>query len=327
MPGNTGASRPSYTLSLFYNPAGLAKNNTGSYEAIYLSPFFEGNPETLSVYEKTKGSNGFSETFDYLESRYGKPLHLGLSNMTGVAFGSWAIASVQSVSVDALIFRDPERFAMRTFKFDLYKNVAFIIGYGNKINENISFGISFYYLQRQVIHAKASTVEVGYIQKFKIKNHESSGEAIGSNIGMLYEFGNRLDSAIGLQVKHLGNSTFKVKTQKTSIMKPLPQEITLGYSHRHKPAEWVSIIPHIDLVDLLGDRFASDLYKLHLGLDARMWDLWGLMTGINEGYFSFSSYLDFKNFRLDLGYYSVEQGEYLGHRQDSRLFLSLIGRF
>ncbi len=343
--GNTGISRPRSESAMYFNPAGLQsaepevavqetsdpkdaksveKKSTRTYRVIVLDPALEASTQLIKVAQKAKGTSA-EEAADIINDNMGKPLHAGVSNSIGFTLHSVGFQFFQSGFADGLIHKDPHQGAIDTVDLSLDKNIGIITGYSHSFLQNrLSLGSSLYLLQRTSFQTTTNIADLDFKDKFKTKDLESTGQGIGMHVGATYKFENSLDSRVGAVIRNLGTTTFSEKKKQDSNLYPMKQEITIGYSHVHNTMIG-AFIPHVDLIDLTGNRYTNTLYKLHLGLEYVIKQTIGFTGGINEGYKTGSLYLDFQHFRFDAGAYSAEMGNFIGDKQDFRVFFRISG--
>jgi hypothetical protein len=153
---------------------------------------------------------------------------------------------------------------------------------------------------------------------------QQEGFQIGVDVGFIYK--PTKETRYGLLVENLGFSGNYSDFQNPPP--PMPTKIYLGWLTRidYKPWHWDFLV---DIHDLANDE-AYDFFRLvHLGTEigrsyiSRDHDI-GLLSGINEGYFTFGTFIDLWITRLNFTYYAVELGEYAGQRKDRRWGLTFL---
>lgn len=109
---------------------------------------------------------------------------------------------------------------------------------------------------------------------------------------------------------------------------PRQQKIDVGSNYRvdWKPWHWDL---SLDLQDVGNPENLNWFRLIHMGSEigrsyvSRDHDI-GLLTGINEGYFTTGAFIDVFITRLTMSYYAVELGEYPGQRKDRRWAITLL---
>jgi hypothetical protein len=109
---------------------------------------------------------------------------------------------------------------------------------------------------------------------------------------------------------------------------PRQQKISVGANHRFDWKPW-HLDLSLDVQDVANPESLNYFRLIHAGSElgrsyvSRDHDV-GLLAGINEGYFTFGTFVDVFLARLTMSYYAVELGEYPGQRKDRRWALTLL---
>lgn len=203
------------------------------------------------------------------------------------------------------------------------------IAYGMPMGKDLNVGINFRPMHRNIFQGNASFSSVlDFVDSTNLTLtdlfEQQEGFQIGVDLGFIYKPSK--ESRFGILVENLGYagnySEFK------NPPPPLPSKIHLGLLNRKdfKPWHWDFFL---DIHDIANEDAYDFLRLVHLGTElgrsylSRDHDI-GLMGGINEGYFTFGTFLDLWITRFNLSYYAVELGEYAGQRKDRRWGITLL---
>ncbi len=203
------------------------------------------------------------------------------------------------------------------------------IAYGTVVGKDLVAGITVRPMHRNLFSGEASFSSVlDFVDSSELTLTDlfvqEEGFQIGVDLGLIYKPSK--ENRFGLIVENLGYagnfSEFK------NPPPPMPSKIHLGWLSRtdFKPWHWDFLL---DIHDVTNPEALDFLRLVHLGTElgtsyiSRDHDI-GALAGINEGYFTFGSFIDLWVTRLNFSYYAVELGEYAGQRKDRRWGLTLL---
>lgn len=192
--------------------------------------------------------------------------------------------------------------------YSLIMDTSHYVAYGQKVNKNLSVGLSVGLVKREIQEGVVETLnfEAGLLEK------KSSSEVINSNLALNYNFLNQYNSAFNFSVLNLNNPKFTNETVIGSWDNQLKRKYNLGFK---------SELSKFSLGVELQDMFSSTLIanKTHLGLEYKVNNFISLSTGLNQGYLTYGANL--KLWRvMEINFASYELNRYQYYRSPSRQY-------
>ncbi|HRI85207.1 MAG TPA: hypothetical protein PK536_07140 [Ignavibacteria bacterium] len=190
------------------------------------------------------------------------------------------IFGVSGLSQAALSYAEPTGFGVfgagvKTFGFELYRELTFILSYGNVVNEKVFLGVSANYYQ------------------LSIKNYNSAS-AFGIDAGAMAYFTDFMKW--GFTAKNLSGSTIGISKEK------IPQVYRTGFTFQ----------PLSELLMILeAEKDVKYPLTFRTGFEYSVYDIADLRTGISTEPVSFSAGigLNYRMFQID---YTVNNHQELG---------------
>ena len=195
--------------------------------------------------------------------------------------------------------------------------------YAFSIGKNLSIGVTLRPLSRSYIAGRAGVSELLDTENLEDLATVKNGTGLGLDVGVIYALANNF--RLGATVQNVGDTEY---FQDYGSEPPaIKQTINLGALLR------VDLLGgHLDfLMDgqgILNRNGVNLLRLLHLGVE-QGWSLFtrdhdfGVLFGVNEGYFGGGFFADAYFVRLDFSAYGVELGQYPGQRPDRRMAFTL----
>lgn len=321
--GNAYASIVDDEDSLFFNPAGIARNS-GIFWTVVDAGF--GVNDISTAMDSFSNLSGTSAQFaTALNGLYGNPIWGGGSGKTAVILPFFAAAYYTDFNIGVAVNNPPATNLDVNIVYD--SGLAFGTGFSAGL---MSFGAVVRRVERTGARRNygASTIAdivSGVSTPDVIFNaFENSGLGYGLDLGVNFGIDSVIAPMFSLVVKDLGNTSFR--PGKASEEKPptQDQEIILGAS-MVVDVPLVSISPAIEIKHL-GDTDIQLGKKVHMGVELGL-PLLDLRAGFNQGYLSYGAGVNLGFFRIDAASWGVELGEYPGQLEDRRYMVQFTMRF
>jgi hypothetical protein len=328
----TATADDAYTL--FYNPAGLARNGMG-VQASLLNP-------GVGVTNALKEIDRFEDFPDsdpvlITERLLGFPVYIQAGIFPALKMGPFGFSLYQSTKT-SMVIRNAINPVM---DIDYRSDKGFVFGFGHsfsfsgkrdKVGQGLSLGASIKLIKREGIKGKfdlfgtklLSIINAGVedISSLRDGLGFSEGKGWGVDLGAQYIIRSKFSElSFGFSVLDVGGTDFK-RTAGTGEVQEQEMYINSGIA-------WKQDFGHVDYtlaVDLHPLNIDMDFgRKFHLGLELGM-PFVKLITGWSEGYISYGAEVDLQLVKITLGFYGVELGAKFKQEQGKRavLFLSLF---
>ena len=293
-------------------------------KVVVLSPLVTAS-DTLSKY--TSVGHDDTKLLQTLRDNVGKPVHAGADNFSGVLFGNFGLGLVTSMYANFYVYRDPNNSGIEAVDLKANENIGLASSYGyGFLADTLMVGGTVKYLKRTTTVADVSIANLDDIQNFSLGKYQNSGMGLGLDLGLIYKLKDPLDTRIGLHVADLGDTHFKRAKSDGIPVDDMLQTIGAG----------VTIAPPVpvgkstfsfDLTDIMRREDGDRLKNIHCGADYLWNDLLGFALGVNQGFSTWGAYVTTRLFRMDLGSYGEEVGDYIGERSSRRYYLRLMSSF
>jgi hypothetical protein len=303
------------------NPAALAEfNKSFQLRILDLDVFLGQNvlglindmSSVMSSNDPLTGLRKFDEKFGERQSFRGQVAPVALR------FGHFEISLFGVVS-SFLELRD-RPIPKIGWEADLYYGAQ--MSYGRMIGKNWSWGVTVRPMSRIFMGDEVSFSDITDMitpedKGFEDLTDQQKGSGVGVDVGGMW-----MPSAtfrLGAVIQNIGDMGFG-KGDDTPV--PMKQQLMIGMIKRFKLGKWNYDIL-VDVQDLENRAGVNLLRKIHLGNELGLPVFttdndFGILAGINEGYFTGGAYADLWLGRLELSNYAVELGESPGQRMDRR---------
>jgi hypothetical protein len=300
--------------SLWYNPAGIAKN-TGFYWKI-LDP-------KVGVTDVTTAMDSFSDLSDQatfesaLNNLYGEPIWLGASGKTSILMPYFAAAYFYDV--DASIIVDNPVSPTLTTNYITDSGVA--LGTGFSIASIFQMGFVTKYITRSGIRkdwgaATVTDIIAGNETPDIIFDQFSTVTGIGYafDMGMNLTLPTVVQPTLSFVWKNIGNTSFRAApgdeeppTEDQNMLIAASMLVDLPFFH---------IVPAIEIRHLNNDD-AQLGKKIHMGVEIGL-PLIDIRAGFYQGYYSLGAGLDLGLIKIDAATWGTELGGYPGQYESRR---------
>lgn len=300
--------------SLWYNPAGIAKNG-GFFWTIADPKIGLSNPTTaLESFSNLGDSSTFASALDGL---YGEPIWIGASGKTALIMPFFAAAYFYDV--DASIIVDNP--VSPTLTTNYITDTGFALGSGWSIAGVLQMGFAVKYISRSGVRKDWGSQTIA-----DIVSGTGSPDTIFDSFTTVKGTGYALDYGMNLTIptivqptlsfvwKNMGNTNFRVPAGEEAPPTE-PQDMQLG-------ASLLVDLPLIHVVPALEIRHLNDsevqlAKKLHMGVEVGL-PLLDLRAGLYQGYYTFGAGLDLGFLQLDAATWGTELGGYPGQFEGRR---------
>lgn len=315
--------------SVMMNPANLGEKHNVTFQArwMQLDGFWGKNTQdTLSdILEIEPGSASPVGILQSFNEKFGKQQYLRFQSTFGVRILNFDFAPFFTTSnwLDLRIPTTPE--------VDIHSDTLA----GANMSFGLEFGKSFYLgttlrpFFRNLFTTDLTFAEILEFEPLGNAKPEDifinqSGSGLAADLGAIYYIGKA--TRLGLLIEDIGYTGYSFSSGE-KLPPPIPTFVTAGFLTRYDFKPW-RLDWSLDMRDILNPEGLNVLRMLRTGVElGRSYrtldnDL-GVSLGLNEGYITFGTFMDFYIFRFDVVSYGVELGEYPGQRQDRRIAASL----
>lgn len=311
--GHAGATEAQGLDALFYNPANLARTPSIIGDIVLASPQIEASQQGVSIYKDISADKNM---LSVVESTLGRPVSIGLQNVTGASFRRTAFALFQRGDLNLAVKNSPitgipEAQAASSVRL----GAAFGIGRA-LIGRSVFVGATGVIVQKaeaqlsvSALDAQAQFADTG--GESVLNDALKRGVAVGAHIGLHIAPEDSSYPDVSVVARNIG-MTYSVGG-KTSEERPTAelQTVDVGMSLKPGTNNSTSRIS-VDVKDVL-NKSQENIYKrLHIGAEINFSDVVGVLGGINQGYTTYGVFLNSRIARLDAGLFSEEMGKYPG---------------
>lgn len=325
--GDTGIATADDQEAIFYNPAGIASGKGIFKKIVIASPEFEFSRSTKDLVRQLSVEK--ADPVTTAQNHVGKPDHIGFSNFSGVILRRVALGAFASSQNNALVAKSVEAGGLEYLNFSSSQNVGATFSLAEKFfGDSLLIGTTGKFIKRGQAEVNIDVSEADSIKGKKASDFVGLASGAGADVGLQYHLKqNLLKWSLGAQVENVGdtkmipdkNSEFADST----IVKDLKQTINVGFAVESRThLSYFRLL--IDGRDLTSAYEKDEFKKAHIGAELSMADLLGFTSGLNQGYATGGVFFDLRFFRLDLGAYTEEVGEWAGHRPDTRYYLRIL---
>lgn len=311
--GQAGASEVRGIDALFYNPANLGRTPSIIGDVVLVSPQIEASQNGLTIYRDIQSNKNMLEIVD---NALGRPVSIGLQNVTGASFRRTAFALFQRAELSMAVKNNaitgiPEATASSTARL----GTAFGIG-RNIIGKSVYVGATGIIMQKA--EAKLAVSALDAQTQFGdaggdslLDNALKRGVAVGAHISLQIAPEDRSYPEFFVTARNLG-MVYSVGGKAPEDRPSAEiQTIDAGLSFKPGTKNSTSRIS-IDVRDVMNSSKENIYKRLHMGAELNFSNVVGVLGGINQGYTTYGLFLNSKIARIDAGIYSEELGKYPG---------------
>lgn len=299
--------------SLFYNPAGLGRNQEINLRIINLNLGLNGQDAYNAAQEITKST---ATGIDRFSGIFGQQLWIGTSGKVTLTTPRFGVGIYDS-GFAGIELKNP---ILPYFNVNYINDYGLVVGGAAAIGPQSFFGMNF-----KRINRSGASEEFGVSSFLDGKtdsiqsNLNKKGVGYGADLGFVWQITAPLNPVISGVWKDIGTTTF---LKEPNIEKPprITDEQILGVATSFDTLLF-GMTAAIDIKHINATTETISK-KVHMGLefDLPFIDIRG---GFSQGYYSLGVSLDLFILQMDLAYYGVELGEYAGQDQDRRIQLAI----
>lgn len=313
--GNAFTSLVEDDDSLFYNPAGIAKNG-GVYWKVADPRGALSSPTALTQYGNLSDPLKFQTT---LQSLYGKPIFLQAGGKTAVSLPFFMAAYY--MDLDASLMADNP--VSPTLNVSFIKDTGVALGTGFPIGPFIQYGIVLKKITREgsrnaygpsvIADIAAGNATPDVI--FQDLLHKGTGYAM--DMGWNFTFPAPVQPTLSFVWKNMGNTKF-IPAAGSPAPPTEPQEWIIG-SSLMVDLGLIHIAPSLDFKHV-NDTDEQLGKKVHLGVEFGL-PLIDLRVGLNQGYLSYGAGMELGFLHIDAASWGEEVGGYPGQLESRRYMI------
>ena len=320
--GGTGVSFVRGLDALYVNPAGIAQSKSLVSEGVLVSPLVTAGEDGMKLY---KDIDAGTDTFDMISKYSNRPQHVGVQNVTGIAFKRAAFGVLQSGTVDAYAGTDPVTGVPAAEVRGIGRAAASFASARSFFDDSLFLGVTTKMVQKRQLSLQLNAFEAqeqlkGKSSKALLNDKVRQGTGVGADFGLLYRV-TEMDTkpTLGLVYRNVGlKYGWGVPKGKTAPDAEKPT-LDVGFSLEPGTRRSFSRIA-FDYVDATNAYKTSAFKKIHAGAELSFQNVMGVMAGVGQGYPSFGAYLNVKILRVEGGVYGEELGEEVGDLRSRRYF-------
>jgi hypothetical protein len=291
-------------------------------EGVLVSPLVTAGEDGMKLY---KDIDAGTDTFDMISKYSNRPQHVGLQNVTGIAFKRAAFGILQSGTVDVYAGTDPVTGVPAAEVRGIGRAAASFASARSFFDESLFFGVTTKMVQKRQLSLQLNAFEAqeqlkGKSSQALLNDNVRQGTGLGADFGLLYRI-TEMDTkpTLGLVYRNVGlKYGWGVPKGKTAPDAEKPT-LDVGFSLEPGTRRSFSRIA-IDYVDATNAYKTSAFKKIHAGAELSFQNVIGVMAGVGQGYPSFGAYLNAKILRVEGGVYGEELGEEVGDLRSRRYF-------
>jgi hypothetical protein len=300
--------------SLFYNPAGLARNTSFSWTLF--NPRIGANG-AQAIENAQVLSSISNDPVGALNQLYGSQLWLGGGAQSAVLMPNFGL-SVFSTSEVGLAVSNPAATTMNlNYVFDYGGALGFGVDFLPKF---VMFGMVLKWINRTGTTLPIGPSTIATLDPAVIEGElKRRGSGYGADFGMVLTLPSPIRPTLSIVYKNAGYTNFKHEEGAGAPTGMRPELIIGGALEIDTPL--VSLRPVIDYK--YADRYDLQFgRKLHLGVEVDI-PFIDIRAGLHQGYWTAGLGMSLGILRLDAASYGVELGEYPGQLEDRRYVAQL----
>ncbi len=298
--------------SLFFNPAGLARNS--NIQFLVMDPHVNaGGLDAVQKAQKLSSNDNFKES---VQDLYGENVSLGASARTGIAIPFFAAAIYNSLNASV----DVENPVYPALNANVVNDFGYVLGAGFPVFPLVHLGFAARRVKRKGANIPIGASLIADLDTKQILQEiEREGSGYGLDTGLNFVLPGPITAVVALVWKDVGQTSF---TPGLGIKAPpiQEQEMSLGAAVAVN-LPFITISPSVEFKHL--NRQEIQLAKkIHLGAEISL-PLVDLRAGLHQGYYTLGAGVDLGVIRVDAASYGVEMGEYPGQREDRRYAIQM----
>jgi hypothetical protein len=318
--GNAYVAYVSDEYSLFYNPAGLARNNRWRFYPFDISG--SATDQILSLLESSGGSLGGSGIGGVLTNLSGQRIYSDVYTFPFIQIPYFAAGGIFRIKS----FSDVNNPVFPEMNYDVFTEYGGFLGFGVPIVPKFFFiGASLKYVVRQnaVTYKGMNPADMYTLLSSggDLTTVTQQGYAMNTNIGALLELpipGSVVKPAFGFCWEDLGDLKFHTLKDGVNVPRSVPGSLNVGTSLMYNtPIGELAF--NIDVRRLLNTdvEYAS---KIHYGFKLSLPKI-SIYGGVSQGYLTGGVEFNFVFGRLTLVTYGDELGAFASARGDRRYLM------
>lgn len=320
--GGTGVSFTRGLDAMYVNPAGIAQSKGLVSEGVLVSPLVTAGEDGTKLY---KDINAGTDTFDMVSKYSNRPQHVGIQNVSGIAFKRAAFGILQSGNVDFSAGTDPVTGVPAAEVRGIGRAGVSFASARSFFDESLFLGVTTKIMQKRQLSLTLNALEAqgtlsGKSSRALLSENVRQGTGVGADIGFMYRIsGMDTKPTLGVVYRNAGMKYgWGVPNGKKA---PNAEKPTLDVGLSLEPGTRRSFSRiALDYVDATNAYDTSPFKKIHAGAEISFQNVIGLMAGLGQGYPSFGAYLNAKILRVEGGVYGEELGKEVGDLKSRRYF-------
>lgn len=322
--GNTGIAEADNQEAIFYNPAGLAQGEGIYKRFIFAAPQIELSSRTKTIYNRLEvEEKGQAET---LKDEVGKPLHLGVSNLSALVFRRAALGAYADSDISAIVRKHPDFGGLETVDAEFVSNRVLTFSIAEAfVGDHLLLGVTGKFIHRTTSDLEANIVDAEEIKSMRDGDALRVGTGRGLDFGFMWKSGKNTfltEHSLGLTLNNAGGSSFHAVDHRRAPDN-LKQTLNFGYAYS-MGTQYSRLKLLADYRDMTGVNETNPLKRIHLGSEINFANFIGVMGGFNQGYPTAGLFLNTYLVRVDLGVVTHEAGDRVGTYPDQRYYLRIM---
>jgi hypothetical protein len=296
--------------SLFYNPAGLARNKNVSWTLGDVRAGLNG----LDTVQRVSGLTGADKTNfpAKLSDLYGHPIWAEGGAKSAFMVPGFAVAGFASTNAGIFV----ENPAYPTLNLNYFFDYGITAGGAfDVVPEFFKIGIVTRRVNRTGAVEAIGPSKMANLDPTSLKAElQRRGTGYGVDVGAVLTAPGPVKPTLSFVMKNVGMTTFTYEAG-AGAPPPIKPEMILGGSFEIT-GPLISLRPAFDF-KYMNRADVPTPSKVHLGVELGL-PLIDIRGGFNQGYYTAGVGLDLGILRVDAATYGVELGEYPGQREDRR---------
>lgn len=319
--GNAGMTAPAAEDALFYNPASIYKGEeyNDTNKTIFLSPNFvlSDNVQKLS-----DAGGDDQKLLNTLKDIVGEPVFLSFDSFSGYMTNRWGAGLLLNQHINLLVYKHHDQGGIETVSITGDQNTGIVSSYSQKLDfEGLNIGVTGKVIRRTSTLVDLTIADVDAIKNFDIGKYQNSGMGLGIDLALLYQMPHAINPKFSFVIRDLGDTSFNGEEGKAPV-NSMGQTINLG-SSIDPQIFFPKTELYLDINDVLKREEDNLLKSIHLGMKIQPFTFLGINFGFNQGYSAASVYYESNYFRMDIGSYGEEVGDYIAERPSRRYFMRI----
>ncbi len=326
--GDTGIATATGEDAIFYNPAGIAQGKGILNEILLASPQIEATQNIDQLYKSYNSSENSNSALQLISENQNTIYSAAGQNYSGLIFRRVALGVLDRANTNAYEAIDPTTGIPTANIYAANRAGVYLTLAHDFFDSRLFIGINGKYIQKKEINLKLTALDAetklsnSSLSKV-INNSLDQGNGIGADFGMIYVLNKETATQIGVVYRNIGMQYRWTVPEGSKAPSAEPTVLDVGFNtSTGTKRSRVSFAADIrDIANVQNTVFGK---RVHLGLEYSLMDIFGVMTGLNQGYATFGIFLHTKFVQLESGMYTEELGSRLGEYPSQRIFARAV---